>query len=92
VYVEIKLILEDRILYKIGVTLFKESIEKSLKNRFGKELSFIEVQKTEVFQDGAEAFLLEQKIINENWKHKYDGDKVLKSGNTELFTEDITRV
>jgi len=80
-----------KVLYKVGVTLFKESIENSMKLRFNKELSFIEIQKTEVFQDGAEAFLLEQKIINENWKYKYEGEKVLKSGNTELFIEDIRK-
>jgi len=85
----IKLTLKDKVLYKIGLTLFNESMEKSLKNRFGKELNFIEVQQTKVYKDGSLAFKMEQKIINHNWKVKYNGDKVLKSGNTELFTEDI---
>jgi len=24
-----------------------------------------------------------------NWRYKYEGEKVLRSGNTELFTEDV---
>jgi len=62
-----------------------------MKKRFGKELDFIEILETKIFQNGAEAFLLEQNIINENWKYNYKGSKVLKSGNTELFTEDIRK-
>jgi len=85
----VKLILEDKILYKIGVTLFKNSVENSINARFGKELNFIEIQETKIYDDGSEAFNIEQKIINRNWKLKYNGEKVLKSGNTELFTEDI---
>jgi len=88
----IKLTLEDKVLYKVGVTLFKNSIEKSIRNRFGKEFDFMKILETKIFQDGSEAFILEQKIINENWKHKYNGEKVLRSGNTELFTEDIKEI
>jgi len=87
----IKIIKDNLTLYKVGVTLFKQSIENSMKKRFGKELDFIEVLETKVFQDGAKAFLLEQNIINENWKYNYKGVKMLASGNTELFTEDIRK-
>jgi len=87
----VKLVLEDKILYKIGVTLFDKDIEKSLKNRFGKELNFINIEQTKVYKDGSLAFKIEQKIINHNWKVKYNGDKVLASGNTELFIEDIRK-
>jgi len=85
----IKLTLKDKVLYKIGVTLFKENIKNSMKLRFGKELSFIEIIQTKVYKDGQIAFKIEQKIINYNWKVKYKGNKVLVSGNTELFMEDI---
>jgi len=76
-------------LYKIGVTLFKTDIESSLKKRFSKRFKDIEILQTEIFKDGSEAFRLEQSIINENWNVRYNGDKILDSGNTELFIEDI---
>ena len=76
-------------LYKIGVTLFKDDMETSLKKRFKKRYVDIEILQTEIFQDGSEAFRLEQSIINENWNIRYEGENILPSGNTELFTKDI---
>jgi len=74
-------------LYKIGVTLYKNSIEESLKKRFFKQK--YEVIEVDIFKDGSEAFTLEQQILEFNREYRYLGEKVLKSGNTELFIKDI---
>jgi len=74
-------------LYKIGVTLYKDSIEKSLKKRFYRQE--YEVIQTDIFKDGREAFVLEQQILEFNKSYRYLGEKVLSSGNTELFVKDI---
>ena len=42
-----------------------------------------------VFEDGLEAYKLEQKIIKLFSSKKYTGPNILVSGNTELFSEDI---
>ena len=71
-------------LYKIGIT------SRSVRERFTKEeYKNIEVISEEVFQDGREAFDKEHKILQENRDKKYKGERVLKSGNTELFTSPI---
>jgi len=86
-YIKIKG-LNNEDLYKIGVTLYKESIEKSLKKRFYRQE--YEIIQTDIFKDGSEAFTLEQQILEFNREYRYLGEKVLKSGNTELFIKDIT--
>jgi len=73
-------------LYKIGLTMsnvesrFKGDIKAGLK---------IEIIQTKEFQDGYDAYILEQKILKHFSKHKYQGKKVIGSGNTELFTENV---
>ena len=42
-----------------------------------------------LFQDGADAYDIEQFIIKDNNNCKYIGENVLVSGNSELFTTDI---
>jgi len=75
-------------LYKIGLT------RKSVENRFAHEIKDgleIEILKVQEYKDGAQAFVLEQAILQ---KHK---DKIIKkklnkiliTGNTEIFTEDV---
>jgi len=85
-YIKIKG-LNNEDLYKIGVTLYKDSIEKSLKKRFYKQE--YEIIETDIFEDGSEAFTLEQQILKFNREYRYLGEKVIKSGNTELFIKDI---
>jgi len=87
-YIKIKG-LNNEDLYKIGVTLYKESIEKSLKKRFYRQE--YEIIQTDIFEDGSEAFTLEQQIIKFNREYRYLGEKVLSSGNTELFIKDIIK-
>lgn len=82
----IKISLNDKILYKIGIT------NRSIEERFSVvELKNIEVLKIKKFKTGYEAFNIEQSIIKENKSHLYNGEPILVSnGNTELFTKDIT--
>ena len=70
--------------YKIGIT------NHSVKQRYSnEELQDIEIIEEWGFKDGQEAYNLEQ-IILKSYKHlKYTGKDLLKSGNTELFKEDI---
>jgi len=49
----------------------------------------IEILKTKVFNDGAKAFISEQKILSDNIHKRYYGNGIKSSGNTELFIEDI---
>jgi len=70
--------------FKIGVT------NNSVANRFlQSELEFINVIKVWSYSTGKEAFEMEQKILNEFSFAKWDGDYLLRSGNTELFTHDV---
>ncbi len=70
--------------YKIGIT------NHSVKQRYSnEELQDIDVIEEWKFEDGQEAYDLEQ-IILKSYKHlKYTGEALLKSGNTEMFKEDI---
>jgi len=75
-------------LYKIGLT------RKSVENRFAREIKDgleIEILKVQEYKDGAQAFILEQAILQ---KYKYKIvkkklDKILITGNTEIFTENV---
>ena len=71
-------------LYKIGLTI------SSVKQRFkyDKGLKY-NILSEEVFQDGALAFDKEQNILDKTIEHEYLGEKLLKSGNTELRTSSI---
>ena len=73
-------------LYKIGITL------KNIRTRFAADIKKgikIDVVKKWVYEDGAEAFNREQKILIENKKYRYTGEKILIGGNSELFTADV---
>ena len=73
--------------YKIGIT------NKSVNERFHvNELHKIDVIKIWNFNIGAQAFAKELEIKREFKKYQYQGDKLLSSGNTELFTKDILRL
>ena len=75
-------------LYKIGLTM------KSVQERFKSELKTINIEtiKTWHFNNGEDAFDKEQEIIKMNKMFKYTGPRILASGNTELFTEDVLKL
>lgn len=73
-------------LFKIGLTT------SSLKKRYYKELSeglIIDELGLWVFENGDVAFDLEQMILHDFDIYKYNGDKILEGGNTELFETNI---
>lgn len=72
------------ILYKIGIT------NRTVNERFSLvDLSKIEIIKQKLYENGQDAYNWEQKMLRMYKKYKYKGPKVLDSGNTELFTEDV---
>jgi len=77
----------NKYLYKIGIT------NKSVQERFGPcELNNITILKETWYKLGEDALKKEQSILKKYKKYKYLGDNVLKSGNTELFTEDVLQL
>ncbi len=71
-------------LYKIGIT------GKTIAERYSpSELSIITVLFTVKYEVGRCARDEEQKILKDNEMFLYTGNKVLFSGNTELFTKDV---
>ena len=40
-------------------------------------------------EDGSIAYKLEQDILENNKLHQYNGVKIIKGGNSELFSKDI---
>lgn len=71
--------------FKIGIT------NREVTKRFSKkELNSIEILKQKFFEIGNDAFITEQKIINEFSEFKYKGKKLLSTGNSEIFNIDIS--
>lgn len=70
--------------YKIGIT------NRSVNERYSnEELQDIEIIEEWEFENGQEAYDKEQEILK-RYKHlKYVGIDLLKSGNTEMFREDV---
>jgi len=71
-------------LYKIGITI--SSVGQRFK--YDKGLKY-EILGEEVFKDGALAFDKEQDILYRTREYEYLGEKLLKSGNTEIRTSKI---
>jgi hypothetical protein len=69
--------------YKIGIT------NKTIKQRFGREFSKMVIIETWHFQNGAEAFEMEQDILNDYDADRYTGPDILNDGNDELFNLDV---
>jgi len=70
--------------YKIGIT------NKTVETRFtAKELERILILRTWKFDNGQEAYDMEQKILKEFYNSRYTGDNLLLNGNTELFNRDV---
>lgn len=87
-------------LWKIGIKLYDEKYkniqDNLLKGRFGlkqyKDCNF-EILKTKIYENGEEAYLLEQTILEEFKEYKYIKDDMgWFGGHTELFTEDIDKI
>ena len=75
---------DGQILYKIGIT------NRTINERFSlAELGKIEIVKQKLYENGKDAYDWEQKMLKKYKKYKYKGPKILDSGNTELFTEDV---
>ncbi len=78
---------DNTTLYKIGIT------NRSVNERFSLlELKKIEIIKQIEFPNGVDAYNKEQEILKKYSEYAYKGPKVLASGNTELFTEDVLAV
>ncbi len=72
----------DREAYKIGIT--NREVEK--RTHYETNISIV---KTWFFTEGKEALAMETEILKRYKAFQYKGDKLLITGNTELFTADI---
>lgn len=81
----LRIVSEDRVLYKVGVT------SRDVQARFSaSDLSMIEVLYTETFKSMRDAFDKEQSLLKYYKNYQYTGPDILASGgNTELFTVDV---
>lgn len=71
--------------YKIGITSL--SIEHRYRTTFDKEQ--FDIVFTKQFSTGREAYNTEQELLSKYTHLIHTGPKLLKTGNTEIFTEDI---
>jgi len=72
-------------LYKIGIT--SVGIKQRYRTAFDRDQ--IDVVFSKDFETGQEAYDIEQSYVKQFAHLRYDGDKVLSSGHTEMFVEDI---
>lgn len=81
----LKIVTEDgQVLYKVGIT------NRTISQRFSlTDLSKIEIVNKKLYQNGADAYAKEQSMLKKYEAVRYKGPKILSSGNTELFTEDV---
>jgi hypothetical protein len=70
-------------LYKIGIT------NRSVKQRLHRDIRKITIIETWHFENGAEAFEMEQDILNDYDTDRWTGPNVLTDGNDELFNIDV---
>jgi len=73
--------------YKIGVT--SVTVKKRFINVDYKRMVII---KEWNFNNGIDAYLFEQQILKANARYKYKGNKLLRDGNTEIFTRDVLKL
>lgn len=70
--------------YKIGIT------NRTVEERFqSHDLSKITVINVVHYKHGVDALSAERSILKDYEEFKYRGEKILSSGNTELFTKDV---
>ena len=72
-------------LYKVGITT------TSVKQRFSAEKTPYMIIFTKQYSGGREAYTEEQRILKTYEQFRMSGAHVLRSGNTELFSEDIRK-
>ena len=71
-------------LYKVGIT------NKTVQERFSNnDLDMITIIDTITHDDGKYIYQLERETLRKFKAFKYQGDNILDSGNTELFTKDV---
>ncbi len=71
--------------YKIGITT------QDVKRRFASEPIPYEILFERSYKSGQTAYIKEQKILKEHRGDRYRGPRILKSGNSELFTQNIMK-
>jgi len=76
----------DLELWKLGVTMH------SVKHRFNNESLPYTILLEHMFPDGKSAYAFENYMSGVLKPYKYYGEKVLNSGNTELYTQDIVEI
>jgi hypothetical protein len=74
-------------LYKIGIT--NSLIEKRIQTMKACNSWKHTILQELYFENGSEALNMETKILSDFKEFKYKGEKIMKNGNTELFTKDI---
>lgn len=79
----LKVTYNNQVFYKIGIT------NRTIKERFGSDMKYIQVLHKIHYKSGQDAYNEEQRILNKFKDFKYVGPDILKSGNTELFIKDI---
>lgn len=73
--------------YKIGIT------NRTVEERFSKEdLKNIEIISVWSYENGSDCYKQEQLILKEFKEHRYSGNNLLESGNTELFNYDVLQL
>ena len=79
----LRVVNKGEVAYKVGIT------NRSVKERFGSDMKFITVIKTWDFVLGKDARDKEREVLTNFKEHKWKGENLLESGNTELFDIDI---
>ena len=72
-------------IYKLGITMEKRGIKKRYRDETEKYIVCQQI----VFSSGEEAYTLEQNLLTKYKDLLYTGPKLLKNGNTEVFTINV---
>lgn len=71
--------------YKIGIT------NNTIEQRYNKtELAKIDILLIKEYEKGIDAYTHEQELLKKYYEYQYCGPDLLRKGNTELITKDIT--
>jgi hypothetical protein len=72
--------------FKIGVT------NRTVEERFGDDMKYIQVLSIWNYESGLDAYNKEQELLKTHKEHRYIGEPLLLSGNTEIFTKNILKI
>jgi hypothetical protein len=72
--------------FKIGVT------NRTVEERFGDDMKYIQVLSIWNYERGLNAYNKEQELLKTHKEHRYIGEPLLLSGNTEIFTKNILKI